>query len=329
MRNFDFYRPESAAAVTDALKKAKGSRPKGGGTDLLPCLKDGLLPTQAVVDLGRVAGLAGVRQGEDGQIIVGAGTTLAAVGEHPLLKRLAPAFAEAGGTAATPLIRARGTVGGNLCQRPRCWYFRNPDYPCAKKGGDTCFAQLGENKYHAIYDNSPCAIVHPSNLGGTLLAHDATIAVSGPKGDRTVAAKDFFRASAAHLDRENSLADGEWVTAVHLQPAAGTAYLEVKEKQSFDWALAAAIARIDLDGKTVKAARVVAAHVAPTPLRFEEAEAHIVGKTLTEKLAFEAGDIVVSRARPLRDNEYKVPMLRALVAHALTEAARRAEAGGR
>lgn len=328
MKNFDFYRPTTPDEALDVLDKVKDAEPKAGGTDLLTLLKDHIVEPSAIVDLARVPGMAGIETADDGSIRIGAMTTLKDLGENPLVLRTAHAIAHSGGTAATPLVRTRATVGGNLCQRPRCWYFRHEDYDCAKKGGDTCFAQNGENKYHAIFANGGCAIVAPSNMAPALIAHDATIHVQHEKRARQVPAAEFWVKDASDLNRENVLEQDELIVGVSYQPRpGGSAYVEVKEKQSYDWAMASCAVRIEVEGKRIKDVRVVLQHVAPMPMRREDAEAIVKGKALTEKLALAAGDEAAEGATPLRDNGYKVQLVRACVADALMQAYARATEG--
>lgn len=327
MRNFDYYQPEAAAAALEVLAKVKGARLKAGGTDLVPLLKDGITRPEAVVNLLPAADLAGIKTGADGRIWIGATTTIHDLDVHEGVRKAATAVAEAAHGTATPLVRMRATVGGNLCQRPRCWYFRHPYYPCSKKGGEKCFAAEGENKYHAIFNNVTCNIVHPSNLAPALWAFDAAIAVSGPKGAKEVPIAEFWVTPEEDIRTEIVLDPDELVTGVTFAPSgkgSGSAYVEVQEKQSYDWAMVSCAARVDLDGGTVKDLRVVVSAVAPVPLRREAAEAVLRGQAFTEELAWKAGAAAVEGATPLRDNGYKVPMLKACVAHTLIEAARRA-----
>jgi xanthine dehydrogenase YagS FAD-binding subunit len=329
MRNFDYFRPADAAAAVAALGTAKGARAKAGGTDLVTTLKEKIASPPALVSLLGAKELAGIRRGEGGLFEIGATTLIADIAADAALSKEAGAVADAAAMTATPLIRNRATLGGNLCQRPRCWYFRNHDYDCSKKGGTTCFAADGENKYHAIFDNVTCNIVHPSNLAPALWAHDATIEVLGPKGKRTAAIAEFWVRPEEDMSTEVALDEGEIVTAVRFAPcakASGSVYHEVREKQSYDWALVNASVRVDLDGDTVKAARIVVSAVAPVPMRREKAEAAIVGRKVTPETAKAAGAAAVEGATPLRDNGYKVRMLAACVANTILEADRRARA---
>ncbi len=329
MKNFDYYQPEAATAASEVLAKVGAAHAKAGGTDLLGLVKHGVVAPAAIVNLLSVKELAGIRKLDGGKFRIGATATIDEVDTHAELRAAATAISEAAHGTATPLIRQRATVGGNLCQRPRCWYFRHPDYPCSKKGGEKCFAAEGENKYHAIFENVTCNIVHPSNLAPALWAFDAVISVTGPKGSKEIPIKDFWVLPEEDIKTEIALDAGEIVTGVTITVPGGkvgSAYIEVQEKQSFDWALVNCAARLDRDGDTVKDCRIVVSAVAPVPLRREKAEAVLRGKAFSESLAWEAAKAAIEGATPLRDNGYKVPMLRACVAHTLIEAWKRTSA---
>lgn len=331
MRNFDYYLPNTTSEVRDVLKKVKGARAKAGGTDLMGLLKDRLTAPESVVSLDNVGELAGIKETSGQSVWIGATTTIASVAANKTVRRTAMAVAEAAERTGTPLIRNKATVGGNLCQRPRCWYFRHPDYPCSKKGGDTCFAQEGENKYHAIFENVTCNIVHPSNLAPALWAHDAKVHVLGTNGKtRDIGIDEFWVLPEEDMSKETVLEDDDLVTGVTYkrnEAGSGSAYIEVREKQSYDWALTNAAARVDLSGNRVKDVRLVISAVAPVPMRREEAEAVLKGKAFSEELAWKAGEAAVAEATPLRDNKYKVRLLKATVAHTLIAAAKRAKGG--
>ena len=323
MRNFDYYLPKQTSEARDVMAKVAGSRPMAGGTDLVTLMKDPLTAPKSVVSLAHVKDLQGIRRSKSGAVWIGATTTIADVAASEIVQRAAPGVAQAAERTGTPLIRNKATVGGNLCQRPRCWYFRHPDYPCSKKGGEICFAQEGENKYHAIFENVTCNIVHPSNLAPALWAHDATVHVMTAKGkEKKIPISDFWVLPEEDMSTETVLESDELVTGVTFLPGARSAYTEVREKQSYDWALANAAARIDLDGGKVKDVRLIVSAVAPVPMRREAAEAVLRGKTFSEKLAWQAGEAAVADATPLRDNKYKVRMLKAVVAHTLIAAAK-------
>lgn len=328
MKNFDWITPATAKEAVDAC--TAGRTFMGGGTDLVTLMKAGLAEPAGLVSLSRVSGLDGIV--EDGQgLMVGARVTLAALGNDATIARRAPAVADAARMTATPLVRNRATVGGNLCQRPRCWYFRHPDYKCSKKGGDTCYAIEGENKYHAIFENTTCNIVHPSNLGPAFMAHDAELVILGAKGERKLSIHEFWVRPEEDMKTEIALDAGELITRVDLKPLAartGSAFEEVNEKQSFDWGLVACAVRLTLDGDKAADVRIILGAVAPVPLRHAEAEKVLTGRVPDEKAALAAAEKAVEGATPLRDNGYKIAMLKACVKNAILLAAARARKAG-
>src|SRR5260370_13190689 len=228
------------------------------------------------------------------------------------------AIAEAAGEAATPEIRNLGTVGGNILQRPRCWYFRNPDVNCLKKGGDTCYSIGGLNRYHAILGGGPWFSVHPSKLAPALSAMRARATIVGPSGQRSVELEKFFTLPTVDPKRENSLKPGEIITEVIVPaPSAGVRshYLEAREKQSFDWPLVSVAVVLDSapGAKTVRDARVVMGAVAPVPWRSTEAEAALKAGLLDESHARAAADAALKDAQPMSDNAYKVLIAKGIV----------------
>jgi xanthine dehydrogenase YagS FAD-binding subunit len=261
----------------------------------------------------------------DGGLRLGALARLSEVAAHPAVRARYAALAEAAAEAATPQIRNLGTVGGNLLQRPRCWYFRNPDIVCLKKGGRACYAVNGLNRYHAILGGGPSFIVHPSNLAPALIAFGASARLSGPGGERKVVLGQFFALPSIDAMRENVLQPGEIVVEVTLPPpapSAGSAYLEVREKQSFDWPLVsvAAMLVVDPGSKKIHQANVVLGAVAPIPWRSREAEQVLSGAVLDRARAASAAEAALKNARPLPHNAYKVAIARALVRRAVLRA---------
>jgi xanthine dehydrogenase YagS FAD-binding subunit len=237
-----------------------------------------------------------------------------------------PAVADALRSSASPQIRNVATLGGNLLQRPRCWYFRAAEYRCLRKGGGHCFAISGENQYHAIFDNRPCAIVHPSTVATALVALGAAVELAGAGGAaRSLPLEDFFVPPDKDLQRENDLKQKEILTAVVLPPLpanARMAHLKQGEKDSFDWPLADVAVRLDIsaDGRCDSASIVLGA-AAPTPHRVKSAEAVLTGKRIDENTAREAGRAALDGATPLAKNAYKLPLFETLVRRAILKAA--------
>jgi xanthine dehydrogenase YagS FAD-binding subunit len=223
---------------------------------------------------------------------------------------------------ATPQIRNLGTVGGNLCQRPRCWYFRLENYNCRKKGGTECFAKGGENKYNAIFGGGKSNYVHPSDLAPMLMALDAIVTLAGPEGRRTLPLGEFFILPAVNVRRENVLKEGEIVTEVQVPawPSVRSTYLKFKERDSLDFAMSAVAAAIELSpDKTVRKARLVLGGVGTIPWRVQAAEEFVTGKTLTEEVNAQAAKLALEGAKPMEQNEYKIPLTQALVRRALAK----------
>jgi xanthine dehydrogenase YagS FAD-binding subunit len=321
MNRFEFVRAKSAKEAADLLAATKGAMLKASGTDLLDRMKSFIDTPSRVVSLSGAADLGAVVV-ELGATRIGALVTLANLAEKLKEGPLA-ALGQAAGEAATPQIRNVATVGGNLCQRPRCWYYRLGEVPCLKKGGKDCPAIEGDNRYHAIFETSPCPIVHPSNLAGPILAFGATIHVQGPGGTRDIAADKFFSLPKTDIARENVLERDEVITSV-LVPAwegARSAYLEGREKESFDWSLVNATAVLKLDNGVCKEARIVLGSVAPIPWRAPAAEAALIGKKIDAAVAAEAARAAFADAKPLSGNAYKIPMGRAITKRAILAAA--------
>jgi xanthine dehydrogenase YagS FAD-binding subunit len=297
------------------------SLPLGGGMDLLALMKDYIVQPARLVNVKALDRTIGAAPG--GGLRIGAAATLVELVEHAGARKQYPALIEAAEQVGTPQIRNVGTVAGNLTQRPRCWYFRNEEFHCLKKGGSRCFAVEGENQFHAIFGDGPCHIVHPSSLAVPLIAYGATFRVAGPSGERDVPAADFFVMPDRDMWDENILEPNELLTHVTLPAPANAraATYEVRFKQSHDWPLGVASVVLTMDGTTVKAARVVMGAVAPTPWVSAGAARALVGQTLSAAAASKAADAAVEGAKPMTQNAYKVQIARTVVKRAILKAA--------
>jgi xanthine dehydrogenase YagS FAD-binding subunit len=319
---------DAMTVAPDATARGKTSLVKAGGIDLLDLLKENLLAPEIVVSLKEVPGLAAIIEDKGGGLRIGSMVTLAKLADHPILRRRYPALPDALDDAASPQIRNVATLGGNLLQRPRCWYFRTADYHCLRKGGGHCFAISGENQYHAIFDNHPCAIVHPSTAATALVALGATVELTNADGaTRRVLLEDFFGPPNRDIQRENDLKPQEILTAIHLPPLPASvrmAHLKQGEKDSFDWPLAdvAVVLDLDRDGGCRRAAIVLGA-AAPVPHRAKTAEAALTGRRIEESAAREAGRAALDGTAPLTKNAYKLPLFETLVRRAILKAAAR------
>lgn len=317
-RFVDAQSPEHAVSLLEA--DPSGARPLAGGTDLMGEIKEGVVEPATLVSLASLPGMSGIEHAPDG-LTIGATTTLATLEADEAIARDYPALAQAVASVATPQIRNVGTLGGNLCQRPRCWYYRSPLFDCRKKGGAICFAVNGSSKYHAILGGIDCYIVHPSDLAPVLIALDTTATIAGPTGTRTLPLEDFFAGPERDIEAETVLEPGELLTRVFVpKPAAGlrSVYLKARERQTQDFALASVAAALHVTGGVVERASLVLGGVAPTPWRATSAEDALRGSPTADVDADAIGQLAVRNARPLRDNHFKVRLTASLVRRALT-----------
>lgn len=304
------------------------TRPIAGGTDLLPLLKERLAAPARLVDIKRIGGLRGVSRDDDGGLRIGALTTLADLARDPSLTGAYAVLREAARAAATPQLRNAATIGGNLLQRNRCWYFRS-DLPCWLKGGAECFARDGRNDHHAVLGiaNAPCIAVHPSDLAPALVALAASVTVVGSGSERTLPVTDLLRPPTPDARIEHTLAPDELIVAVRLpaQPeGARGAYEKGMERQAWSFALASAAAVLTVREGRVERARLVLGSVAPAPWHVGEADALLEGQPLTPEFAERAEAAaarIVAGATPLAENGYKVPLARELARRAILRAA--------
>ncbi len=308
MKAFTWIEP---ADLPGAL--AAGAQPgalfKAGGVDVLDRLKEHLDEPSTLVNLRRLADLDFIKL-EGGTLRIGPLVTLARLAEDAQVRKAANILSEAALAAATPQIRNVATLGGNLAQRPRCWYFRKEEFHCRRKGGTECFALDGQSEGHAVFGNDLCAIVHPSGTATALTALGASLILRGSRGERTVAIDDFFVRPETDVQRENVLKPGELIVEVRVPAGRKAGYVKLMEKQSFDWPLAEAAVSLGADP------RVVLGAAAPVPWRSRGAEALLKSRTVDEKLAAEAAKVAVEGARPLQHNGYKVALLEAAVRRA-------------
>lgn len=321
MKAFAYVNAATEKEAVAALGPDRGRMlPLGGGMDLLALMKDYVAEPERLVNVKNLDRT--IAKTPDGGLRIGSAVTLADLAAHADVARLYPAFAQAADEVGTPQIRNAGTVGGNLNQRPRCWYFRNEEFACLKKGGARCFAVDGENQYHAIFGDGPCHIVHPSSLAVPAVALNARFRVVGPAGEREIPAGDYYMMPDRNLFGETTLAPNEILTHV-LLPAPGTsksASYDVRYKQSYDWPLATASVALLMNGQTIRSARIVMGAVAPIPWRSAAAEAALAGKPFSEAAAMAAADAAIAGAKPMSLNGYKVQIARTAVKRAIMKA---------
>jgi xanthine dehydrogenase YagS FAD-binding subunit len=329
MKSFEWTNPTTINEAVKLLAVSGGDideapRPIAGGQDLLTTMKDYTSRPARLVNLKQIRGLDRLTLNARG-LTIGALVTLTELEEHAGVRKSFPGLAEAAHSIATPQIRNLGTVGGNLCQRPRCWYFRLEEVNCLKKGGSECYAAAGENKYNAIIGGGPSYIVHPSDLAPMLLAFGARVTVAGAAGRRVIPLDKFFTLpSEGNIRRENVLENDDIITEVFVPAsalAARSTYLKFKERESLDFALASVAAAVQLgSNRTVRDVRIVLGGVAPIPWRVPAAEKFLIGKDLKPNVLAEAAKIALADAKPLEKNEYKVPLTQTLVRRALAKA---------
>lgn len=319
MNPFEYIEAQSLDELHDALSSTWDEAViLAGGTDLLDRLKEQLLEPKRVVNIKRIDALRGLQNGSG--LTIGALTTIADLAADGRVAGPYRVLSEAASVIATPQLRNMGTVGGNLCQRPRCWYYRSKETPCLKSGGAKCWAYEGRNKYHAIFGGGPSYIVHPSDLAPALQSLDASVVIAGANGERTVPLELFFQLPNEMLPRETLLEANEVVTRVTVPPAApGTrsTYLKFKELESHDFAVSSCAATLVMDGKKVRSARIALGGVAPVPWRARDAESALAGKTLDTGAIRAASEAAVRDASPLGENAFKIPLTRNLVRRAL------------
>jgi len=310
-----------AADVAGAIAAGaqQGAVFKAGGVDVTDLMKEGVSQPAALVNLRRIGELDFLRE-ETGALAIGPLVTLARLAEDPLVVKGASALALAAGWAGTPQVRNLATLGGNLAQRPRCPYFRSELFRCRKKGGSECFAIPGENQDHAVFDNDLCAIVHPSGAATALVALGASLKLKGPRGERTVPIEQFFLRPGQDVLRENVLQPCELIVEVRVPTGRRSGYVKLMQKQTFDWPLADAASVLDLDGGTVREARVVLGAAAPVPWRASAVEKALLGKKLDEASARDAARLATEGATPLDKNRHKLPALQAAVLRSLRAA---------
>lgn len=316
-----------ARSVDEAIDQINDkSVVKAGGIDLMDRLKEGLDTPSRLVNIRTISGLDYVKE-ESGWLRIGPMVTLATIAEHPVIRQRYTVLGEAALKAATPQIRNMATVGGNLLQRPRCWYFRSDQFRCLRKGGDHCFAQDGENEYHAIFDNQICAIVHPSATACALTALGATVELQGKNGTREVALEELFVRPEKDVTREHVLNPGELLTEIRVpapSDATRTAYTKLAQKESFDWPLAEVAVVLESRGGMVSKASIVLGAAAPIPWRATAAEKALAGKPLSEQTARAAAAAAVQGATPLSQNAYKIPIFETVVRRTILAAGQEA-----
>ena len=323
MKSFQNVDVRSIKEAVSLLQKFHGEKKSAqvvsGGSELLQLMKDHVAAPDYLVNLKTIPGLNYIKEERSG-FRIGALATLTEIEEHKGIREKLLFLSEAAGEAASPQIRNAGTIGGNICQRPFCWYFRSSNFNCLRKGGEVCYAIAGDNRYHAILGGGPSFIVHPSDLAPVLIALGARIKLAGPAGEKTMPLEKFFVLPQVDYKRENILQPGEILTEVqipHPKPGSKGFYHKVRERQAWDHAIVSVSAVVQAKGGVCQEAHVVLGGVAPIPWRAAKAEDFLRGKKVDEGSAQKVAEIALEGARPMKDNVYKVGLAKSLIQRAL------------
>ncbi len=314
LKRFSYIRPKSLDEAITHLA-TDDARLHAGGTDLLGCLREQVFHASKVVSISGIRELHGIRQTDNGGLRIGALTTISEVSRNPVIKQHYTALAMAADEVTSPQLRNQGTLGGNICQKPRCWYYRG-EFDCLRKGGHRCFALGGENAFHCIFGGKICYIAHPSDTAPALAALDVRVHINGPEGTRAVPMEDFYVLPEKDFTRETVLEAGEIVTEIELPPPAGglrSSYRKVRARRSWDFALAGAALTVVFQGDRVTKVRVFLSGAAPIPWRSKEVEGIIIGNRLDTNVIERAAEAVVQHAKPMKQNAYKIPLFRGVI----------------
>jgi xanthine dehydrogenase YagS FAD-binding subunit len=322
MNEFKIAQPRSLDQVTALLSQAKTGYPlMAGGTDLLDEIKNKIIAPEVVIDLQSIPDLSTIKMDKN-HVAIGAMTKVADLAENPIIRENFPGLVEAALSLASPQLRNVGTVGGNLCQRPRCWYYRDPDTICRKKGGSRCYALRGRNRYHAIFGGGICYIVHPSDLAPALISLDAEITVNGPTGKKDILKlEDFFALPQNNIRKENILETHQVLSEIRIPlPKNGvkSTYHKIKERGTWDFAVVSAAVSGILSGGVFKDIKIVCGGLAPIPWRLKKAEDTIRGKTLSEEVIKQGAKQALTDAKPLEENAYKTDLVEAVLHAAIS-----------
>ena len=319
MNKFKWAQPQSIEQVT-SMSADQRYKLMAGGTDLLDEIKNGIIEPHMIVDLKSIPNLAYIKS-SNGNIHIGAMTRVSELAKDSSVKTEYPVLHEAALSLATPQLRNVGTLGGNLCQRPRCWYYRDPQVECRKKGGSRCFAIRGRNRYHAILGGGMCRIVHPSDLAPALISLDAEVTIVSPKGDRTLALGKFYTLPRVDVSKENILDANEILKEVKIpKPKNGSksTYVKLKERGTWDFALVSAAVSGVVSGNSFKDIKIVLGGVAPIPWRLEKAENALKGQSISDDFVKKVAKEALSDARPLKENAYKQELATIAVCRAVS-----------
>jgi xanthine dehydrogenase YagS FAD-binding subunit len=322
MQSFEYANPATLKEAFTLLGSTwEDANILAGGTDLLSLMKDYVQSPKRVVNIKSIKELGGIAR-KGGNMRIGATVTLDDLTSNAAIRSSYPSLVQAAMGVSSPQLRNMGTVAGDLCQRPRCWYYRRGFGLLAKGPNGEALVPTGENKFHAIFSNGPAYFVSASTLGPALVALGATVTIASASGNRSVPVEKFFVAPTGDGQREIDLKPNEIVTEILIPvPATKNATYEVRQRELVDWPLSAASVALRMNGATVTSASIALGHVAPTIWRATQAEKMLIGKTITAETAEAAGEAAVANATPLSGNRYKVQLTKVAVKRALLAAA--------
>jgi xanthine dehydrogenase YagS FAD-binding subunit len=323
MPSFEYVRANS---VDEAIKhlSTRNAKVHAGGTDLLGCMRDRVFPVERIVSIRGIKELSRVDETLE-NVSVGSLATIAQLATSPVIARLFPGLAMAAGEVASPQLRNQGTIGGNLCQKPRCWYYRG-EFNCMRKGGMTCYAVAGENKFHCVLGGENCFMVHPSDTAPMLIALGALLVVKGQKGTRRIAVANLYVNPSDDPQKETVLEPGEIITEIVIPKSLGrhySSYRKIRARRAWDFALAGIALVLQFDGRRILRARVMLSGAAPVPWRSKEVEDVITGRSLDRATISKAVSFVMKQTSPLTQNGYKVSLFEAAMKEELERAADR------
>jgi len=325
MPSFSYVRIRSLKEATEHLSSNR-ARVHAGGTDLLGCLRDNIFEAKKVVSISGLKNLQGIEETKDGGLRIGALTTITEIAGSKKVRDRYPALSKAASEVASPQLRNQGTIGGNLCQKPRCWYYRG-EFHCLRKGGSTCYAYQGENQFHCIFGSGGiCYITHPSDTAPPLVAYQATLRIVGSRGSRLLPIERLYVLPSQDVRRETVLKPNEILTEVLLprQPkGVVSSYRKVRARQSWDFALAGVALALKLQENRVEKASIVLSGAAPIPWRSKEAEQTLTGNPLNTDTITRAVNAALKKAEPLEKNSYKIPLFKGMLEEELQAIAKR------
>ncbi|MCB0730089.1 MAG: xanthine dehydrogenase family protein subunit M [Ignavibacteriae bacterium] len=321
MKTFEYMQPENIESASKFLTKNKDSIAFAGGTDLLGLMKDDIFSPKQLVNLKKIGDLNFIKYNENEGLRIGALTKLSEIENHNIVKEKYNVLYQSIYELATPQLKNIGTLGGNICQRPRCFYFRG-DYDCIRKGGDTCFAITGHNKYHCIVGGDPCYIVHPSDTAVALVALNAKFKIFDGKNEKTIPAEEFFILPNVDETKENILNSGELLTEIIIPPINNntvSSYIKVKERGAWDFALVSIAGVFNKNDNKITDGKIVFGGVAPSPWQDKKINDNLVSFNLTQENIKKLSSLAFEKTDVLEMNEYKVTLAKNLIIKLLLE----------